>query len=472
MDSTDIAKALLSAFGPDLCTTDADQMATSCADPWHMYAGKAAALLRPRTVDDVAAMVRWCTSHGVSVIPQGGNTGLAGGAIPDASGRQVVLSLSRLNRVREIDPTNYTATVDAGCILAQVQAAAREADRLFPLSFGAEGTCQIGGALSTNAGGSNTLRYGNARDLVLGLEVVLKDGTVWNGLRKLRKDNTGYNLRHLFMGAEGTLGIITAAVLKLFPTPRSTKTVLVALSELDAATKLLALTRECVGDTLSAFELMPRRFVELVRPHMPTAATPPAPEQDWFILLEFESAETSQALDEHVQSFLETAFEQEHIVDAAVASNIEQRNRMWQLREGVSEAQLRNGAVIYFDVSVAVSGVPAFIHAASSALARVDPAVDINAFGHVGDGNIHFNLLQPSSQTAAEFLARKQEFEDIVYETVRQFDGSISAEHGIGQAKVASLRNFKSDVELDLMRRIRQAIAQDHFNPGKVVPTP
>ncbi|UUZ66482.1 FAD-binding oxidoreductase (plasmid) [Polaromonas sp. P1-6] len=307
---------------------------------------------------------------------------------------------------------------------------------------------------------------------MLGLEVVLKDGTVWNGLRKLRKDNTGYNLRHLFMGAEGTLGIITAAVLKLFPTSRSTKTVLVALTELDAATRLLALTRECVGDTLSAFELMPRRFVELVRPHMPTAATPPAPQQDWFILLEFESAETSQALDEHVQSFLETAFEQAHIVDAAVASNIEQRNRMWQLREGVSEAQLRNGAVIYFDVSVAVSGVPTFIREASSALARVDPAVDINAFGHVGDGNIHFNLLQPSSQTAAEFLARKQEYEDIVYETVRQFDGSISAEHGIGQAKVASLRNFKSDVELDLMRRIRQAIAQDHFNPGKVVPTP
>jgi D-lactate dehydrogenase (cytochrome) len=464
-----IAASLSSAFGPDLCATDPGAIAAACVDAWQLHAGRAASVVRPRSVAEVAAVVGWCASHGVTVVPQGGNTGVMGGAIPDGSGTQVVLCLSRLNRIREIDPVNHTATVEAGCILAQVQAAAADVDRLFPLSFGAEGSCQIGGALATNAGGSNTLRYGNARDLVLGLEVVLADGRVWNGLRKLRKDNTGYDLKQLFLGAEGTLGIITAAVLKLFPKPRSVATVLVALADLDAAPRLLALARDRSGEMLSAFELIPRRSIELVSKHVPGAAMPPAAEQDWFALLEFGGSQPSQALNEQIQSLLEAAFEQGPLVDAAVAASMAQRDAMWRLREGIPDAQLRHGAVVYFDVSVAVSDVPAFIREASAALVRLDASVDINAFGHVGDGNIHFNLLQPAHAAAPEFLARKPAFEDAVFEVVRRLNGSISAEHGVGQAKLAALPGFKSEVELDLMRRIRRAIAQEQLNPGKVV---
>lgn len=469
MSPQDIAAELSAAFGPALCCLDDDVISAASSDPWHMHAGVAAAVMRPRTVEEVAAIVAWCHKHGVSVVPQGGNTGLAGGATPDSSGKQVVLSLSRLNKIREVDPVDYTITAEAGCVLEGVQEAAKQANRVFPLSFGAEGSCQIGGVLSTNAGGSNTLRYGNARDLVLGLEVVLADGTIWHGLRKLRKDNTGYDLRHLFMGAEGTLGIITAAVLKLFPAPKSRETVLATLSDLSSSVDLLALARDQLGETISAFELMPRRFVQLVNQHCPGQVMPPSAEQDWFVLLEIDAADEGSYLNQRVERFLEVALEKELICDAAIASNIEQRNKFWQLRENVAEAQLRNGAVIYTDVAVAVSRVPEFIETASARLRALDPQIDINAFGHVGDGNIHFNMLQPTGIEKGQFLSRKREYEAIIFSTVRDFNGSISAEHGIGQSKTAALAANKSTIEIDLMKTIRAALAKNVFNPNKVI---
>lgn len=471
MSARDLAAQLIAEFGPVVCDLSPDAIGRASTDPWHLHAGVAAAVMKPRTVDEVSAIVRWCGSHGVAVVPQGGNTGLAGGATPDRSGRQIVLSLSRLDRIREIDAMDYTATVEAGCVLARLQAAAKEVDRLFPMSFGAEGSCQLGGVLSTNAGGSNTLRYGNARDLVLGLEVVLADGSVWNGLRKLRKDNTGYDLRHLFIGAEGTLGVITAAVLKLFPAPKSTVTVLVALADLAACVELLSLARATTGEVISAFELMPRRLIDLVHEHFPDAAMPPAPENAWFALLEFDSAQPG-SLESCVEEMLEAALERGVIVDAAIAVSGEQRRRFWHLRESVAQAQLRNGAVIYTDVSVAVSSVPAFIIETSEKLRRLDPGVDINAFGHVGDGNVHFNLLQPRSRSEQEFLAGKEDLVSVIFSAVHAYGGSISAEHGIGQARVGALMAHKSSVELELMRRIRETLAQNVFNPGKVIPLP
>lgn len=472
MSLPSITEALLAEFGPDVCLTESHDIARWCVDFWGLHQGSAAAVLRPRTTEAVAAMVAFCASRQVAVVPQGGNTGVMGGAIPDFSGQQVVISVARLNRIREIDSTNFTATVEAGCILAEVQKVVAAADRLFPLSFGAEGSCQIGGALATNAGGSNVARYGNARDLVLGLEVVLADGRVWHGLRKLRKDNTGYDLKHLFMGSEGTLGIITAAVIKLFPRPRTMATALLTLADLDAATALLGLARDSMGETLSALELIPRRAVEIVSRHATDAALPPEPTRDWFALIEFASTQTGTALDEQVQSFLEMALDAGHIVDASVAANIAQRGKMWLLRESIAEAQMRHGAVVYFDVAVAVSDAPEFIRQASAALRQIDPCVDVNAFGHVGDGNIHYNLLQPEGVSSATFLARKHEYESVVYAIVQQFNGSISAEHGVGIAKARALHHVKSDVEMDLMRRIRGAISQEHLNPDKVVTAP
>lgn len=471
MNTNNLSEQLLEAFGPLICSTDQDVLDAANADAWKVHAGSAAAVMRPRNVEEVSAIVKWCHERNVAVVPQGGNTGVAGGAIPDASGQQVILSLSRLNRIREIDAENYTATVEAGCVLATVRAAVSEVDRLFPLSFGAEGSCQIGGVMSTNAGGINTLRYGNARDLALGLEVVLADGTIWNGLRKLRKDNTGYDLRQLFIGAEGTLGVITAAVLKLYPAPKTTVTALIALADLPSSVKLLSIARQHAGEAVSAFELIPRRFFKLANDHVLGTVGPLNADTDWFVLAEFDAGQGS-LLNDLVQNMLEAALESEVIVDAAIASSVEQRNKFWELRECVSEAQIRNGAVVYTDVSVAVSVVPEFIRATSEKLAAFYPSVDINAFGHVGDGNIHFNLLQPQGEDMQAFLNLRKKFEEIVYASVHDFGGSISAEHGIGQSKIAALIEQKAPLEMAMMRRIRETLAGDSFNPNKVIPTP
>lgn len=471
MTATRTAQALLKAFGPEICITDPEDIIHWSADPWALYSGMAAAVMRPRSVQEVSKIVRFCADRQIVIVPQGGNTGLVGGAIPDATGEQVILSVSRLNRIRELDATNYTATVEAGCILAHIQNAAKNADRLFPLSFGAEGSCQIGGVLSTNAGGSNVLRYGNTRDLVLGIEVVLADGTIWNGLRKLRKNNTGYDLKHLFIGAEGTLGIITAAVLKLYPKPRASATAIVALRTLDAAPHLLAQARDMAGDSLCAFELIPRRMVELAAQYTEDADCVPRTETDWFALLKFTNSDADEVLSARMQSVLEAAFEAKYITDASVAANLAQSDKMWRLRDGVAKTQMKNGAVIYFDVSVPVSSVPAFIQQATAALKALDPRIDINAFGHVGDGNIHFNLLQPADLPADSFLGRKHEYERIVYDAVSRLDGSFSAEHGIGSAKIQTLVDFKAPIELSLMRAVRAAISSKLFNPEKLVPS-
>ncbi|WP_176042786.1 FAD-binding oxidoreductase [Burkholderia stabilis] len=470
MDFQGIRSGLLSAFGESVCDLDDGNVEAASCDGWHLHQGRAAALMKPRTVEEVSAIVKWCVERAIAIVPQGGNTGLAGGAIPDHSGHQVILSLSRLNKIREIDAIDYTATVEAGCVLAAVQDAVRAQDRIFPMTFGAEGSCQIGGVLSTNAGGSNTLRYGNARDLVLGLEVVLADGTIWNGLRRLRKDNTGYDLRHLFMGAEGTLGIITAAVLKIFPTSRSQQTVLAALPRLEDSTRLLAAAKARMGETISAFELMPRRFIQLMHEHVDGVPMPPSPDEPWFVLIEFESADTEEQLSEKSASFLEQALSDGLISDAAIAANLEQKKKFWHLRDGIAEAQLRNGAVIYTDVSIPVSAVPAFIADACERLQKLDPDIDINAFGHVGDGNVHFNMLQPKGWGKDKFMGRKKSYEALIFETVRGHGGSISAEHGIGAAKVDALLEHKAPAEMQLMAKIRSAIAGNVFNPNKVVP--
>ncbi|MGB7398480.1 FAD-binding oxidoreductase [Castellaniella sp.] len=470
MSSTSIGKQVFQEFEADRCRVDAEALVTWASDPWGMCPGAAAAVLLPRTVSDVSDMVRYCLAHGIGLVPQGGNTGLTSAATPDASGSQVILSLARLNKIREIDAVNYTMTVEAGCILAKAQGAAAAQQRLFPPSFGAEGSCQIGGILSTNAGGHNVLRYGNTRDLVLGLEVVLADGTVWNGLRKLRKDNTGYDLKQLFIGAEGTLGVITAAVFKLFPEVHCVQTLIAALPSLDVVPQLLSYARESSGDALSAFEIIPRRLIDLHQQHLGSIQCVPAGGSDWFALLEFSGNRTQEALEQNVQFFLEQAFEKDLILDASLARSMAQRQEMWRLRDGVAEAQVKNGQVLYFDVSVPVSQTPAFIRSANQALKAWDPQVDINAFGHAGDGNIHYNLLQPAGCTAQEFIARKPHYERIVYEIVAQMDGSFSAEHGIGQAKVGHMRQAKSPIELDLMRRIRAAISNPQLNPGKLIP--
>lgn len=461
--------ALAKEFEPEICVTDPVELAFRCEDFFKLHHGAAAALLKPHNVADVARMVSLCAAHDVAIIPQGGNTGVMGGAIPDSSGMQVLLSLERLNRIRNLDAENFSMTVEAGCVLAAVQAAANDADRLFPLSFGAEGSCQIGGALATNAGGSNVLRYGNARDLVLGLEVVLADGTIWNGLRRLRKDNTGYDLKHLFIGSEGTLGIITAAVLKLFPRPAATATVFVALTGLAAAPALLALMRKKTADAISAFELVPQRMIDLVTQQMPDIQAPFGDRHEWCALIEFNGADTAEMLGAVVESGLEEALEAELIADAVIASSLAQQQRLWALREGVAEAQIKNGAVMYFDVAVAVSSAPTFVEEATRRLLQVYPEVDINAFGHIGDGNIHFNLLQPRDSGVQDFLAMKPLLEETVYGLVQEMDGSISAEHGVGQAKFHALPEIKSSSELGLMQSIRHAIAGNRFNPGKVV---
>ncbi|MFT0545558.1 FAD-binding oxidoreductase [Allopusillimonas ginsengisoli] len=471
MTASSTNELLLAAFGSDICISDPEEIVRWSSDSWGLCAGMAAAVMRPRNVQEVSEIVRFCSAQGIAIVPQGGNTGLVGGAIPDPSGKQVILSLSRMDNVRELDPINYTITVDAGCILAHIQETAAEVNRLFPLSFGAEGCCQIGGVLSTNAGGNSVLRYGNTRDLVLGIEVVLADGTIWNGLRKLRKDNTGYDLKHLFIGAEGTLGIITAAVLKLFPKPRSNATAIVALSDLEAAPRLLALTRDITTDALSAFELIPRRLVELAAQHTDRANCVPPVEADWFVLIELTNSDMNEALTERLQTVLEAAHDSAHIIDASIAANLSQRDQMWSLRDEVAETQIKNGAVIYFDVSVPVSSVPAFIQQATAKLKELDPQIDINAFGHVGDGNIHFNLLQTHDQPADLFLIRKNEYERIVYNVVYELGGSFSAEHGIGSEKMDALINFKSPIELSLMKAVRAAISGTTFNPGKLIPS-
>ena len=461
---------LKDALGPKGWIEDPQGQAAFLTDERSLYVGRTPLVIRPATTAEVAKAVAICARHAVPIVPQGGNTGYVGGSVPDSSGHELLLSLSRLNRVRAVDPLNYTMTVEAGCVLADVQAAARDVDRLFPLSLAAEGSCEIGGNLSTNAGGTAVLRYGNARDLVLGLEVVLPDGTLWDGLRTLRKDNTGYDLKQLFVGAEGTLGIITAAVLKLFPLPRQTCTVLAAVAAPPAATRLLSQVRDATGDAVSSFEYMTRSCLELVLEHIPDTSDPLAESHAHYVLIELTSGQSGSHLQELAERALAEAFESGDVLDAVIASSEAQAAKLWQLRESIPEAQKHAGGCIKHDVSVPVSKVPDFLAEATRLAEQAIPGVRVAPFGHLGDGNIHFNLTQPRGADRDAFLAETAAVGHLIHDLAASMKGSFSAEHGIGRLKKDELRRYGTQVELDLMARVKQALDPDGLmNPGRVL---
>jgi FAD/FMN-containing dehydrogenase len=435
------------------------------------WRGRARAVVQPSTVDEVSTLVRWCAQHRVPLVPQGGNTGLTGGSVPDASGEAVVLSLARMNRVRAIDTVNDTVTVEAGAVLAAVQAAARESGRLFPLSLAAEGSCTIGGNLSTNAGGTAVLRYGNARELCLGLEVVLPDGEIWHGLRGLRKDNTGYDLRDLFVGAEGTLGVITAATLKLYPLPAAQVTAIAAVASPHAALELLGLARGMLGPSLTGFEMMSDLCLSLVAKHFPDCPKPFADTHPYYVLLESSDPESEAHATARFDALMERAFEDGLVADAVVAQSIAQSRRFWALRENISEAQAAEGKNVKHDISVPISSIGKFVERTDALLAERFPGIRMVVFGHLGDGNLHYNVSPPEGVDGDAFLAQQDAINAVVHDAVAATAGSISAEHGIGVLRRDELARYKSPVELAMMRRIKQAFDPlGIMNPGKLVP--
>ena len=432
-----------------------------------LYHGRSAVVLRPGSVDEVSAILTLANEIGAQIVPQGGNTGLVGGQIPLEG--EIVLSLRRLDRIREVDPASNTMTCEAGVLLARAQDAAAGAGRLFPLSLGAEGSCTIGGNLATNAGGIAALAYGVARDLVLGLEVALADGRVWHGLNKLKKDNTGYDLKDLFIGAEGTLGVITAAVLKLFPAPKTIETAFVGFTSLPAALDLLALTQEATGGAATSFELIGRRPLEFAIAHGTGLRDPLGLAFPWYVLVELKSS-ARENLRDALEDVLASAIERGVAGDATIAESIEQRNAFWRLREFIPEAQKFEGGSIKHDVSVPIAAVPDFITQASAAVEALVPGARPVPFGHLGDGNIHFNVSQPVGADRLAYLARWQEMNDCVHAVVAKLGGSISAEHGIGRLKRDDLVRVKDPVALDLMRALKRTLdPKGILNPGKVV---
>ncbi len=433
--------------------------------------GKALAVVRPATTEQVAAVVRACAAAGTPIVPQGGNTGLVVGGTPDASGTQVVMSLQRMHAVRAIDTANLTLTVEAGCVLQSVQEAAREAGFLFPLSLAAEGSCTIGGNLATNAGGTQVLRYGNARDLCLGLEVVTAQGEIWNGLSGLRKDNTGYDLRDLFIGSEGTLGIITAATLKLYPQPAATLTAWAAVPSMEAAVRLLEIARTRLGAGLTGFEVMGQFALSLVVKHFTTLRVPFADASPYGVLLENAVQGDEQMAREGFESLLEIALEEGCATDAVIAENIAQARELWHVRESIPLAQAEEGLNIKHDISIPISRIPDYCTQTDARLAREIPGVRLVNFGHLGDGNLHYNVQAPEGGDARAFLRDQEDrVNTLVYEQVRAFDGSISAEHGVGGLKVDTLPDYKSPVALGLMRAVKQALDPGNLlNPGRVV---
>ena len=465
-----LLQAFADAIGVEHVLTRDDEVAPYLTDWRGRYHGRARAVLRPADAPAVAEVVRLCAQAGVPVVPQGGNTGLCGGATPLADGRAVVLSLGRLNRIRALDPDNDTLCAEAGCTLAAVQTAAEGAGRLFPLSLASEGSCTIGGNLSTNAGGVQVLRYGNARDLVLGIEVVLPDGRLWSGLRGLRKDNTGYDLKQLFIGAEGTLGVVTAAVLKLFPAIRARATAWVAVPDPRAAVALLRHLRATCGDRVSAFEIVGCNALELVLEHIPGARAPLAGRRAWSVLVELSDTLADGGLDAVLARELSAALEAGLVSDAVLARSVAEARALWALRENISEAQRIEGISIKHDISVPVGRIPEFLERAERALSAAWPGLRIVAFGHIGDGNLHYNLSKPLAADNAAFVARTAEVNRIVHELVVALGGSISAEHGLGQLKRDEVLNYKSAIEMEMMRGIKRALdPAGLMNPGKVL---
>jgi len=459
-----LAAQLAKAVGAAQVLTDPADVAPFVADWRGRYHGAAQCVVRPGTTAEVAAVVKACAEAGAPMVPQGGNTSLCGAATPDKAGSSVVISLSRLNRVIAVDRENSTISVEAGCTLAAIQEAAHTVDRLFPLALASEGTCQIGGNLSTNAGGVQVLRYGNARDLTLGIEVVLANGDIWNGMRGLRKDNTGYDLKQLFIGAEGTLGIITGAVLKLFPLPKMQTTCWLNVASPTAAVDLLNSAKGTFDAQLTAFELVSEISLGLVIRNIPDTVRPTG-KAPWYVLAEFSVADPAI-----LEGWLAERLASADVSDGVVAQSETQAKKLWALRESISRAQKIEGISIKHDISVPVSSIPKFLSMADAALASVFPGVRVVAFGHLGDGNLHYNLSQPESQENAAFIAAQPAVNRLVHDTVNALNGSISAEHGIGQLKREEILRYKSPVEMALMRSLKEALdPRGLMNPGKVL---
>jgi FAD/FMN-containing dehydrogenase len=471
----DLIRILQGIVGAGQVLTHDDPAADLSAweQDWRRRArGRALAVVRPANTAEVAAVVKAAAAAGASLVPQGGNTGLVVGAVPDDSGTQVVLSLARMNAVRAIDGDNLTVTVEAGCVLQALQEAAEQAGYLFPLSLAAEGSCTIGGNLATNAGGTQVVRYGNARDLCLGLEVVTAQGEVWHGLTGLRKDNTGYDLRDLFVGSEGTLGVITAATMKLYPLPAAQLTAWAAVPSLEAAVRLLGLAHRHLGAGLTGFEVMGQFALSLVAKHFPQQRVPLWSEHPYCVLLENSDSESEDHARGQFERLLETAFEKGVVSDAVVAESLQQAHALWHIRESIPMAQAEEGLNIKHDISIPVSKIPAFCAETGALMQREVPGVRLVNFGHLGDGNLHYNVQAPEGGDPQTFLREQEERVNLlVFEQVARFQGSISAEHGVGSLKVHKLPDYKDPVALAMMRSIKRALdPQNLMNPGRVLP--
>lgn len=457
--------------GDAFVVTDSEAMIGYLTDYRQRYVGQAVAVLKPANAEQVADIVKLCAHYNVAIVPQGGNTGLVLGSVPEQSGAAVVLSLLRLNQIRHIDPVNNTITVEAGCILQQVQQAADSADRLFPLSLASEGSCTIGGNLSTNAGGTAVLHYGNCRELCLGLEVVTAQGEIWHGLRGLRKDNTGYDLRDMYIGAEGTLGVITAAVLKLFPKPRSRITALAAFESVEQVITLFHLARSNNKDAaLTAFELISNYCLCLVRQHFPEIKQPDLASHPYYALIELSSQDSESSAMQALENIMQDALQKNIALDAVVAASLSQSAELWKIRESISEAQAREGKNIKHDISIPISNISDFVHQTDTLLQQQFAGCRMVTFGHIGDGNLHYNVSAPKTPSISEFLMKQNAINRVVYDSVAQFSGSISAEHGLGALKREEILHYKSPVEMQLMRSIKNALDPNNImNPGKVV---
>jgi FAD/FMN-containing dehydrogenase len=470
MPDAALVSGLVEAAGRDALISDPARTAPLLRDHRALYRGHALAVLAPADVAAVSRVLAYCHEHRLGVVPQGGNTSYCGGATPDVTSSQVLLSLARLDRVRAVDTANYTLTAEAGCVLADLQRSAADAGRYLPLSLGSQGSCMLGGNLSTNAGGLNVIRYGMARELVLGLEVVLPDGRVLDLLSGLRKDNTGYDIKSLFLGAEGTLGVITAACLKLYPPLRRHATAFVAVRDPAAAVALLGSLRDASGDCVTSFELIPRIAIELTTRHIPAVVDPLSSPASWYVLCELASSRAAEPLDTLLEETLTRALEGGWVSDAAVAQGERHREAFWRLRESIPEAQRKEGASLKHDISVPVSQVPRFIEVAGAWVAQHVPEGVLVAYGHLGDGNLHFNINQRAGFPVAQLQAVEAKVRRAIHDLVRDFKGSFSAEHGIGQLKVFELERYANPVELDLMRRVKQAFdPRGIMNPGKVL---
>ncbi|MGN7292101.1 FAD-binding oxidoreductase [Rhizobium sp. SAFR-030] len=468
--SPDLLSRFAAIVGDAHAVTDVDTLAPRLTENRGLYHGHTPMLLKPGSTEEVSQILKLASETRTAVVPQTGNTGLVGGQTPSEDNTQLILSLERMNRIRDVDPVANVLVADGGCILADVQAAADAVGRLFPLSLGSEGSCRIGGNLSTNAGGTAVLAYGNMRQLCLGLEVVLPTGEIWDGLRRLKKDNTGYDLRDLFIGAEGTLGVITGAVLKLFPKPVGHQVAFVGLASPDKALALFERASNLFGPALTGFELMPRIGIDFTTRHIAGVRDPLPSRHDWYVLIDISTTDSAETAQTMVETLLEQGLEAGLVEDAVIASSVAQQKAIWHMRESMSDAQKPEGGSIKHDVSVPISKIPAFMAEAEKAVLAAMPGARVCAFGHLGDGNIHYNISQPVGADKAEFISRWREINAIVHAIVLKAGGSISAEHGIGQLKRDELAQIRPEIEIDLMRRIKHAFdPAGIMNPGKVI---